>query len=91
MNSDATIRQNIECELNWDPGLDERGIVVAVHGGVVKLTGEVGTYDDRWTAEEIAACVSGVRGVANEIEVKVLRPYTPRHGGTPRFGGQSGV
>ena len=91
MKSDAEIRRNIESELQWDPGLDERGIGVSVNNGVVTLTGEVASCDDRWTAEEIAACVSGVRGVANEIEVKVLRPYTPRNGGTPRLGGQSKV
>jgi osmotically-inducible protein OsmY len=91
MKSDGEILRNIECELHWDPGLDEGGIEVAVHGGMVTLTGEVGTFDDRWNAEEIAACVSGVRGVANEIEVRVLRPHTPRNDATPRFGGQCKV
>ena len=91
MNSDADICRNIESELHWDPSLDERGIGVTVNRGVVTLTGEVASHDDRWTAQEIAACVSGVRGVANEIQIKVLRLYTPRTGGKPRVRGQSEV
>jgi osmotically-inducible protein OsmY len=89
MKSDAEIRQNIESELRWDPSLDEEGIGVTVQGGMVTLRGEVLNYDDRWTAEEIAACVSGVRGVANEIEVKVLRPRATDPGAAPRFSEQS--
>lgn len=74
MKSDTDIQRNIESEFRWDPELDERGIHVAVHGGVVSLSGEVANHDDRWTAEEIAACVTDVRGVVNEIVVRTLHP-----------------
>jgi len=80
MKSDAEIQRNIESELRWDPGLDERGIGVAVRRGVVSLSGEVGNHDDRWTAEEIAACVSDVRGVVNEIAVRILHPVVAEAG-----------
>lgn len=86
MKSDAEIQRSIESELHWDPELDERGIGVAVHRGVVSLTGEVSNFDDRWTAEEIAACVSGVRGVANEIAVRALRRTATDAVGGPHCG-----
>ena len=81
MKSDAEIRRSIESELQWDPDLDQRGICVAVCRGVVSLSGEVTSHDSRWTAEEIAACVSDVRGVVNEIVVKTAHPLTTDTGG----------
>ena len=81
MKSDVEIQRNIESELRWDPGLDERGIGVTVHRGVVSLSGAVANHDDRWTAEEIAACVTDVRGVINEIVVRTTHPTLPDTGG----------
>ena len=81
MKPDTEIQRSIECELHWDPGLDESGIGVVVHGGVVTLSGDVPNHDDRWTAEEIAACVSDVRGVINEIVVKMAHRSVTETGG----------
>ena len=35
------------------------------------LTGAVSSYADRWTAERIAKHVTGVRGLAEEIQVNL--------------------
>ncbi len=68
-NSDADIRRNVENELTWEPSLDEKGILVKVQDGVVTLGGNVPHYADRWTAEQVAKRVNGVRAIANDIEV----------------------
>jgi osmotically-inducible protein OsmY len=69
MNSDADIRRNVENELSWEPSLDEKGIMVKVQDGVVTLGGNVPHYADRWSAEQVAKRVSGVRAIANDIEI----------------------
>jgi len=71
MKSDTEIQRDVQNEMQWDPSLDESAIGVKVQDGVVTLVGGVSHYADRWTAEDIAKRVSGVRAVANDIEVKI--------------------
>jgi osmotically-inducible protein OsmY len=70
VKSDSELRRDVERELEWDPSVNERHIGVAVDDGVVTLTGQVGSFSDRWRAERAIERVAGVRGIANEIEVK---------------------
>jgi osmotically-inducible protein OsmY len=74
MKTDMNIRSDVENELRWDPSVDEKGILVKVDGGVVTLQGSVPHFSDRWTAEEVAKRVAGVRAIANDIEVKIPKP-----------------
>ena len=76
LKSDLDLRQDIEEELRWDDTIDARKIGVAVEDGVVRLTGEVSTYTERWRAERAAERVAGVRGIANDIEVKTTGEHT---------------
>ena len=46
-------------------------IGVAVHDGVVTLTGWLDSYTKKWAAEQAAHRVRGVVAVANDIEVKL--------------------
>lgn len=69
MKSDADIRRDVENELTWEPSLDDKAIMVKVQQGVVTLGGSVPHYAHRWTAEQVAKRVSGVCGIANDIEV----------------------
>lgn len=71
MKADANIRLDVENELRWEPGLDEKGILVKVDDGVVSLAGSVPHFSDRWSAEEVTKRVIGVRAIANDIEVKI--------------------
>jgi len=71
MCSDMTLRHEVEEELDWDPRLDARDIGVAVKDGVVALTGQVSSYAERCAAEHAAQSVIGVRGVANDIVIKL--------------------
>jgi osmotically-inducible protein OsmY len=43
---------------------------VSVIDGVVTLTGEVGSYAEKWKAERTVERVAGVRGIANELQVR---------------------
>ena len=74
MKSDADLRKSIESELQWDLTLDSRRIAIVVRSGVVTLSGRVASADDRCTAEVIAACVTGVRGISNDIQVDIGFP-----------------
>ncbi len=46
-------------------------IGVAVKNGVVALTGWVDSYLKKWSTEEAAHRVAGVKAVANEIEIRL--------------------
>lgn len=70
MKTDKELRQDVERELEWEPSVDERRIGVSVVDGIVTLTGEVSFYAEKWKAERAVERVAGVRGIANEIEVR---------------------
>jgi osmotically-inducible protein OsmY len=69
--SDTDIRRDVEAELQWDPSIDDRKIGVVICDGVVTLTGEVRHLTGRGAAEEIAKRVSGIRAIANKIQVRI--------------------
>jgi osmotically-inducible protein OsmY len=71
MKSDSDIKRDVEAELKWDPDIDATDIAVAAKGGVVTLTGFVRSYMHKYQAERDAKRVSGVIGVANDIEVRL--------------------
>jgi osmotically-inducible protein OsmY len=71
MKTDTELREDVLHELEAEPSIDARRIGVAVVEGVVTLTGEVPTYAEKWRAERVVSRVEGVRGIANEIEVKL--------------------
>ena len=70
MKSDDELRRDVEKELEWEPSVDERRIGVSVIEGIVTLTGEVGSYVEKWNAERTAERVKGVRGLANDLVVR---------------------
>jgi osmotically-inducible protein OsmY len=71
MKSDSDIKRDVEAELKWDPDIDPTDIGVAVKDSVVTLTGFVRSYTQKWQAERDVKRVSGVVGVANDIEVRL--------------------
>jgi osmotically-inducible protein OsmY len=68
--NDMTLRQTVIDELEYEPSVNSAHIGVAVENGVVTLTGHVATYSERTTAERVVSRVRGVRGLAQEIEVR---------------------
>lgn len=69
MKPDEELQRDVLEELHWEPAVNAAGIGVAVEGGVVTLTGYVGSLAEKWAAERSAKRVSGVKAVAEEIQV----------------------
>ncbi len=71
MVSDMEIQQRVLDELAFEPSVDAAHIGVVASGGVVTLTGHVASYAEKLAAEAAARHVKGVRGIAEEIEVRL--------------------
>ena len=71
MNNDETIRQNVLDDLEWSPLVVATHIGVAVREGIVELTGHVDSYAEKRAAEHVTLAVTGVKGVAQEIGVRL--------------------
>lgn len=68
--NDMVLRQNILDELEFEPSLNAANIGVSVENGVVTLTGHVATYVEKNTAADVVCRVKGVRGIAQDMEVR---------------------
>lgn len=75
---DKLIRQDVIDELDFEPSIDAANIGVAVENGIVTLTGHVGTYAQRVAAEKAVRRVRGVRGVVEEMKVRLAGETPPR-------------
>jgi osmotically-inducible protein OsmY len=75
-SSDDEIRNSLLMELKWDPKITSTDIGIAVKDGVATLTGFVPSYWEKDAAEKAAKRVSGVKAVANDLEVKLLTTRT---------------
>lgn len=71
MSNDQQIQQDVLAELKWEPSVTAAHIGVAAKNGVVTLSGHVENYMTKNAAERAARRVQGVRGVAEEIEVRL--------------------
>jgi len=70
MKSDIDLKNDVLKELSREQGIGEAHIGVIVKEGVVTVIGNVDTYAEKRAAECAVKRVSGVRAVADEIEVK---------------------
>lgn len=66
---DLAIRDDICCELEWEPQVEAAHIGVAVEDGIVTLSGHVTSCAERVAAEHAARRISGVRAIVQAIEV----------------------
>jgi osmotically-inducible protein OsmY len=71
VHTDEEIQENVMAELKWDAKLQPNEIGVTVKDGIVTLTGWVDSYLKKWSAEDAALKVGGVRAVANDVQVKL--------------------
>ena len=69
MSTDRQLQQDVIAELGWDASINASRVGVEVKGGIVTLSGHVESYAQKWAAERAAQRVSGVKGVAVELEV----------------------
>jgi len=58
-------------EFAWEPRIDAAHIGVIAHDGIVTLTGHVTNYFERHSAARAAARVKGVKGIVQELEVRL--------------------
>lgn len=70
MNDNALQREVLD-EIKFEPSLNTAEIGVAVKNGVVTLSGYVDSYTQKLAAEKAAKRVRGVKGLAEEIEVRI--------------------
>ncbi|WP_342239438.1 BON domain-containing protein [Inquilinus sp. OTU3971] len=68
--NDLDLRQRVIDELEFEPSVDAANIGVAAENGIITLTGHVASYAEKFAAERVAQRVKGVRGIAQEIEVR---------------------
>jgi osmotically-inducible protein OsmY len=69
--TDVDLKHHIDNALEWEPSLDATSISVTVDHGVATLSGAVPTYAARAGAERTTLRVNGVKGVANELRVRL--------------------
>ena len=70
-NVDIQVRDTVMHQLESDPEVDASAIGVTAKSGTVTLTGYINSYSGKLAAERAAKRVRGVRGVANDIEVRL--------------------
>ena len=71
MSNDSMLQKSVLEELSWEPSIVAAHIGVTAHDGVVTLSGHVESYAQKRAAEAATRRVNGVRGVAEELEVKL--------------------
>ncbi len=75
MKTDAELKQDVMEELKWEADVKAETLGVAVQDGIVTLTGNVDTYAQKVAAERAAERVYGVKGIAEEIKVKLPNSF----------------
>lgn len=70
MKTDSEIQKDVIEQLKWESFLKASEIGVAVKNGVVTLSGTVDSYLKKIAAEDAAKRISGVKVVAEDIDVK---------------------
>src|SRR6187402_2127835 len=75
MKTDLQLKADVTAELAWDPAVNSAGIGVLVHDGVVTLTGHLDTFAEKVAAERAVRRVAGVRGLAIELDVKLVAAH----------------
>ena len=75
MNDDRQLQQNVLKELAADPSVNAEIIGVSVNGGIVSLSGKVGSFYEKWQAEKAVQRVLGVMGLAVDLEVNIASDH----------------
>jgi len=73
MKSNEHLRHDVTEALKWEPLLHGAEIGVSAEDGVITLTGHVDSYTKKLAAERATKSVKGVRALAEEIEVRIVR------------------
>lgn len=71
MSNDTQLKQSVLDELNWEPSVNAAHIGVTAKDGVISLLGHVESYVEKYAAEKAVRRVKDVKGVAEELEVRL--------------------
>ena len=71
MKTDFQLMADVTAELDSDPSINAKDIGVMVNDGLVTLTGHLDSYAQKHAVERAVRRVSGVRGIAIELDVKL--------------------
>ncbi|WP_303828953.1 BON domain-containing protein [Asticcacaulis taihuensis] len=66
---DDQLHQDVLDELDFEPSINAAHIGVAVDDGIVTLSGEVGSFAEKYNAERAVRRVKGVHGIVEHIKV----------------------
>lgn len=75
MKTNAQLYEDIMEKLKFEPSVNASQITVASDGEVVTLGGKVCNLFEKYAAERAVKSISGVKGVANELEVELTSHY----------------
>ena len=75
MDTDTQIRDDVQRELFYNPGINAASIGVAVQDGIVTLTGTVDTYAQKLETLRAAERIAQVKAVACELQVRLPGLY----------------
>ena len=78
MKTDSQLQQDVLAEIQWEPSVNAAAIGVEVTDGIVTLSGHVDSHGEKWSAENAAQRVAGVKGLAVDIHVN-LPPLSKRN------------
>jgi osmotically-inducible protein OsmY len=71
MKTDKEIQKDVIAELNFDPAVNQAEIGVEVKDGVVTLTGNVSNCSEKWSAENAAQRISGVKALVIDMDIVI--------------------
>ena len=71
MRDDTHLQLSVLAELEWEPSITAAHIGVSANGGIVTLTGQVESFEQKHATEAATRRVKGVLAVANDVEVQV--------------------
>jgi osmotically-inducible protein OsmY len=71
MKTDTQLQKDVMDEIKWEPSATAAQIGVSVDDGIVSLNGTVATHAAKWAVVRAAQRVEGVKGIAEEITVKL--------------------
>jgi len=75
IKTDVQIKTDVLSELKYEPAVKVTDIGVLVKDGIVTLTGCTGSHGEKRHALQAAKRVAGVKGLADQITVKLAEPH----------------
>ena len=71
MHDDSTLKVSILAALAWDPSIETAHVGVTAEGGVIPLTGHLGSFGEKHAAVVAATRVMSVKAVVGNPKVHV--------------------